>query len=625
MPIQVLPPQLANQIAAGEVVERPASVVKELVENSLDAGATRIDIDIERGGAKLIRIRDNGCGIKQEELALALARHATSKIASLDDLEAIISLGFRGEALASISSVSRLTLTSRTAEQNEAWQAYAEGRDQDVTVKPAAHPVGTTLEVLDLFYNTPARRKFMRTEKTEFNHIDEVVRRIALARFDVSITLNHNGKMIRQYRAVPEGAQRERRLGAICGTPFLEQALAIEWQHGDLTLRGWVAEPTATTSTLAEIQYCYVNGRMMRDRLINHAIRQACEDKLGVDQQPAFVLYLEIDPHQVDVNVHPAKHEVRFHQSRLVHDFIYQGVISVLQQQGENALALEETAETPVERWQPENRVAAGRNQFATPAVPREPREAPPRQASPSPSGGGRSGETGGTPLWPHAASGYQKQQGALYRQLLDTPEVEPAPAARAEEPAALEGHSQSFGRVLTVLPPDKALLERQGKVSLLSLVVAERWLKQAQLAPGSEGLRAQPLLIPLRLKVSREEHDVLVKYQSLLKAMGIEFDTDARQITIRTVPLPLRKQNLQILIHELPGYLAQQADVSPGQLALWIARHLASDHEQWSQSQAIALLADVERLCPQLVKSPPGGLLQPVDLQMAMNALKDD
>ena len=221
MPIQVLPPQLANQIAAGEVVERPASVVKELVENSLDAGAPRIDIEIERGGAKLIRIRDNGCGINKDELALALARHATSKITSLDDLEAIMSLGFRGEALASVSSVSRLTMTSRTAEQSEAWQAYAEGRDMAVTVKPAAHPIGTTVEVLDLFYNTPARRKFMRTEKTEFGHIDEVVRRIALARFDVTIQLHHNGKMMRQYRAVKEDGQKERRLGSICGTAFI--------------------------------------------------------------------------------------------------------------------------------------------------------------------------------------------------------------------------------------------------------------------------------------------------------------------------------------------------------------------------------------------------------------------
>ncbi|MCS3431470.1 DNA mismatch repair endonuclease MutL [Klebsiella sp. BIGb0407] len=620
MPIQVLPPQLANQIAAGEVVERPASVVKELVENSIDAGATRIDIDIERGGAKLIRIRDNGCGIKQEELALALARHATSKIASLDDLEAIISLGFRGEALASISSVSRLILTSRTAEQSEAWQAYAEGRDQDVTVKPAAHPVGTTLEVLDLFYNTPARRKFMRTEKTEFNHIDEIVRRIALARFDIAINLSHNGKMVRQYRAVQEGAGRDRRLGAICGNAFLEHALEIEWQHGDLAMRGWVVEPAASTPALAEIQYCYVNGRMMRDRLINHAIRQAYEEQLGVDQQPAFVLYLEVDPHQVDVNVHPAKHEVRFHQSRLVHDFIYQGVLSVLQQQQPEQLSVEGSPAVSPAR-PPENRQAAGRNQFATPAAAREPSTSEPRNASPAPG----SGRSSAPPLWPHAVPGYQKQQGALYQQLLATPETTETRPARAEEPTALNGHLHSFGRVLTVLPPDMALLERDGRLTLLSLVIAERWLKQAQLLPAGESLRAQPLLIPLRIKVTREEHDVLVKHQPLLLGMGIELDIEAQQITIRAVPLPLRKQNLQILIHELTRYLTQQSAVTPDHLASYIARHLASEYEQWSQSQAITLLAEVERLCPHLVKSPPGGLLQPVDLQLAMNALKHD
>lgn len=360
MPIQILPPQLANQIAAGEVVERPASVVKELVENSLDAGATRIDIDIERGGAKLIRVRDNGCGIGKDDLVLALARHATSKISSLEDLEAILSMGFRGEALASISSVSRLMLTSRTAEQNEAWQAYAEGRDMAVTIKPAAHPVGSTLEVLDLFYNTPARRKFMRTEKTEFGHIDEVVRRIALARFDVAINLSHNGKLMRQYRAAPDPSQHERRLASICGPAFLQHALAISWQHGDLTIRGWVADPAASR-TLSEMQYCYVNNRMMRDRLINHAIRQAYQDLLKDDQQPSYVLYLDIDPHQVDVNVHPAKHEVRFHQARLVHDFIYQAVTTVLQQAATPTLNINEDGEEiDAPRWQPENRVAAG-------------------------------------------------------------------------------------------------------------------------------------------------------------------------------------------------------------------------------------------------------------------------
>ena len=621
MPIQVLPPQLANQIAAGEVVERPASVVKELVENSLDAGATRIDIDIERGGAKLIRIRDNGCGIRKDELALALARHATSKIASLDDLEAIISLGFRGEALASISSVSRLTLTSRTAEQQEAWQAYAEGRDMEVTVKPAAHPVGTTLEVLDLFYNTPARRKFMRTEKTEFNHIDEIIRRIALARFDVTINLSHNGKMVRQYRAVAKEGPQERRLGAICGTPFLEHALAIEWQHGDLTLRGWVADPNHTTTALAEIQYCYVNGRMMRDRLINHAIRQACEDKLGADQQPAFVLYLEIDPHQVDVNVHPAKHEVRFHQSRLVHDFIYQGVLSVLQQQLESPLPLEAEGE-PAPRHVPENRVAAGRNHFAEPAQAREPTA--PRYASTPTAGSSAPRPTAAS--WPHAQPGYQKQQGEVYRQLLQTPtpatKLSPAP-----EPAvsALSGHSQSFGRVLTIVGNDCALLEREGNIHLLALPVAERWLRQAQLSPGEGQVCAQPLLIPLRLKVSAEEKAALENAQGALVELGIVFQADAQHVTIRAVPLPLRQQNLQILIPELIGYLTQQSAREPGNLAQWIARNLMSEHTQWTMAQAITLLADVERLCPQLVKAPPGGLLQPVDLHTAMNALKHE
>jgi len=624
MPIQVLPPQLANQIAAGEVVERPASVVKELVENSLDAGATRIDIDIERGGAKLIRIRDNGCGIKKEELALALARHATSKIASLDDLEAIISLGFRGEALASISSVSRLTLTSRTAEQQEAWQAYAEGREMAVTVKPAAHPVGTTLEVLDLFYNTPARRKFMRTEKTEFNHIDEVIRRIALARFDVTINLNHNGKMVRQYRAVAQGGQKERRLGAICGTSFLEQALAIEWQHGDLALRGWVADPKRSTAAFTDIQYCYVNGRMMRDRLINHAIRQACEDKLGADQQPAFVLYLEIDPHQVDVNVHPAKHEVRFHQSRLVHDFIYQGVLSVLQQQLDATLPLPDEPARVI----PENRVAAGRNQFAEPRAAREPEAG---SYSSSSGSGSSSGASSRTPAssdrgWPNAQPGYQKQQGALYQKLLETPVVEPKAEKRAPAATpALDGHSQSFGRVLTLIAPHYALLERDGKLALLALPVAERWLRHAQLSPDNAPACGQPLLIPVRLKISADESAVLKRAQPVLTQMGIEFVPDGHHVTIRAVPLPLRQQNLQNLIPELLGYLAQQTSIDAVNIAHWLARRLATEHAQWSVAQAITLLADVERLCPHLVKTPPDGLLQPVDLQKAMNALNDE
>ncbi|HDL8052258.1 TPA: DNA mismatch repair endonuclease MutL [Yersinia enterocolitica] len=635
MPIQILPPQLANQIAAGEVVERPASVVKELVENSLDAGASRIDIDIERGGAKLIRIRDNGCGIGKDDLALALARHATSKISSLEDLEAILSMGFRGEALASISSVSRLILTSRTVEQNEAWQAYAEGRDMAVTIKPAAHPVGSTLEVLDLFYNTPARRKFMRTEKTEFGHIDEVVRRIALARFDVAINLSHNGKLMRQYRAAPDPSQHERRLASICGPAFLQHALAISWQHGDLTIRGWVADPAASR-TLSEIQYCYVNNRMMRDRLINHAIRQAYQDLLKDDQQPAYVLYLDIDPHQVDVNVHPAKHEVRFHEARLVHDFIYQAVTTVLQQTATPVLNINEDGEEiEAPRWQPENRVAAGVNKYAQPepakTVPVVRTSSPERTATTE-----RSIARERTPTY-HAGEPYQKQQGELYRQLVQPavvnkqaavsqPSAASAPVAHqisTDEP--LHGDNYSFGRVLTIFPPCYALIEYKQGIALLELTVAERWLKQAQLNPPAQGLRPQPLLIPLKLTLDKNEATACQRHQKLLATMGIELAVEHTRATLRAVSLPLRQQNLQKLIPELLGYLSQHEEISPDALATWISRHLGSEHEVWNVSQAIQLLTDVERLCPQLVKSPPAGLLQPIDIKAVLATLKHE
>ncbi|GLR08074.1 DNA mismatch repair endonuclease MutL [Mixta theicola] len=649
MPIQILPPQLANQIAAGEVVERPASVVKELVENSLDAGATRIDIDIEKGGAKLIRIRDNGCGIDKAELAMALARHATSKITSLDDLEAIMSLGFRGEALASISSVSRLTLTSRTAAQSEAWQAYAEGRDMTVTVKPAAHPVGTTLEVLDLFYNTPARRKFLRTEKTEFTHIDEVVRRIALARFDIAISLTHNGKLVRQYRAATQESQQLRRLGAICGATFMEHALKIEWQHGDLVLRGWVADP-AGARQVSELQYCYVNGRMMRDKLINHAIRQAYQEKISGEHQPAYVLYLHIDPHQVDVNVHPAKHEVRFHQSRLVHDFIYQGVICALQESGAESLPLTAVSQP---RWQPENRPAAGGNHFSTPppAGPDALRQPTQDAGTPSPrqsdspadrqsgqpagstprasTAGGTARAAGVASGWPQQQPGYQKREGALYQQLLQTPalqaeEVTPA-APRAAAQAPLPAHSQSLGRLLTVLHDCYAVVERQGGLALVALPVAARWLRQAQLEPGPEGLKPQPLLIPVRLKLAPPERQAMQQQAELLQQFGIDLQSDGQHVTLRAVPLPLRQQNLQNLIPELLGYLARQQEASSGQLAQWLARQAEVELTPWNHSQAIALLAEVERLCPVLLKSPPPGLLQPIDTETALSALKHE
>ncbi len=328
MTIKILSAQLANQIAAGEVVERPASVIKELVENSIDAGATDILVEIDKGGYKRMLIRDNGKGIVKEQLSLALSRHATSKIADIDDLESITSLGFRGEALASISSVSRLTLTSKTDEQAEAWQAHCEGRDMEIELNPAAHPKGTSVEALDLFFNTPARRKFLRAEKTEFQHVEEIFKRIALSHSEIAFTLKHNGRVIHRYPAVlPE--LTEKRIAAVCGQAFIKASIAVHGEYQNVIVKGWcnaVGQGRGTN----DLQYSFVNGRMMKDRVVLHAIRQAFEGMIDSQTYPAFVLFITMPPDELDINVHPAKHEVRFHQSRQVHDLIYKSLSDAL-------------------------------------------------------------------------------------------------------------------------------------------------------------------------------------------------------------------------------------------------------------------------------------------------------
>ena len=321
--------RLANQIAAGEVVERPASVVKELVENALDAGSTRIDIDIEQGGVRLIRVRDNGEGISADDLPLALARHATSKIHDLEDLEAVATLGFRGEALASIASVSRLVLSSSADDSGVGHAVCSEGRDMTATVDAAAHPRGTTVEVRDLFFNTPARRKFLKTEQTEFSHLEETVKRLALAHPEVAFSLTHNGRPVHSLRAAQEELEWRRRLASLCGPAFMEHAVPVNIESGGFLLRGWLGLPTFSRAQ-ADLQYFYVNGRMVRDRVVTHAVRQAYADVLFHGRHPAYVLFFDLDPGAVDVNVHPTKHEVRFREQRSVHDFLYRSLHRVI-------------------------------------------------------------------------------------------------------------------------------------------------------------------------------------------------------------------------------------------------------------------------------------------------------
>jgi DNA mismatch repair protein MutL len=321
VPIQVLPDELISQIAAGEVIERPASVIKELVENSLDAGARRIDVEVERGGAALLRVRDDGIGMDAADLSLALMRHATSKIASLDDLENVASLGFRGEALPSIASVSRLTLTSKSAAAAHAASvSFQDGALQ--AVRPASHPNGTSVEVRDLFFNVPARRKFLRSETTEFQHITRMLERLALSRFDVAFSLTHNGKSLWSLPAASSAAEQLARVAEICGEEFAAHLIELRHEREALRLTGWLGLPTFSRSQ-SDLQFVFLNGRYVRDKLLAGAARRAYEDVLFHGRFPAYLLYLEMNPAMVDVNAHPQKLEVRFRDSRFVHDFLF--------------------------------------------------------------------------------------------------------------------------------------------------------------------------------------------------------------------------------------------------------------------------------------------------------------
>ncbi|WP_417618064.1 DNA mismatch repair endonuclease MutL [Oceanisphaera sp.] len=605
MAIQILPARLANQIAAGEVVERPASVVKELIENSLDAGATRIDIDIEKGGAKLIRLRDNGCGISKDELALALSRHATSKVSSLEDLEQIMSLGFRGEALASISSVARLTLTSRTAEQSEAWQAMAEGRDMEVKLMPASHPQGTTLEVSDLFFNTPARRKFMRTEKTEFGHIDEVVRRIALSRFDLDLVLRHNGKQVRQYRAGRLPSQQDKRLAAVCGPAFINSALKLDSEHHGFRLWGWIAPPSATRAQ-PDVQYTYVNGRMMRDKLLNHAVRQAYGERLPADSHGAFVLYLELDATEVDVNVHPAKHEVRFHQSRLVHDFIYQ----VLAQAFEQAPLIESAEPSP------STSTHGGTNWDEEPAHSPQLREAV-RYQAPRHGYGGSARES--TP------SSISRGEWQGIDGLLTTVAAEPGSTASFDAGsvpesviATGEGLSPEYGQPLQLVKERGLVLWYQQQLWLCDLNRAIAYADGLALfAVWQQGLTPQPLLLPIRLSLSSEQHQALARHHLQLQKLGLELKKAPGDTIILTrVPQPLRHADLARLFPELLTRLDQE--MAPADLCQWLTAQGSAHRQSWSMAEAVALW---QRLQPQLpVELEALPFLQPLALEQQLD-----
>ncbi len=515
MRIHALPSQLINQIAAGEVVERPASVLKELLENSLDAGSSRIEIDIEQGGIKLIRVRDNGSGIYQDDLPLSLCRHATSKIASLQDLEQVSSLGFRGEALPSIASVSRLTLTSRQQEAEAGWSISAS--DDPSEAMPAAHPVGTTVEVRDLFYNTPARRKFLKTERTEFSHIDSLLKRLTLSRFDVGFVLRHNQREVLSLAPAISDGEKGSRVGQVLGSSFLENSILMQIDAAGMRLSGWIGSPTFNRSQ-SDMQYFYVNGRMVRDKVVSHAVRQAYQDVLYHGRQPAYLLYMELNPALVDVNVHPAKYEVRFRESRQVHDFIFRSVQRSLTDtiSGQvDAVANRETA-APNASSIPTRLDIQARQGYASRPLNLEVSE---------------------------SRNGYQASFQAQF----------PTDGQAAD--TADEKGMPPLGFALAQLHGIYVLAQNATGLVLVDMHAAHERIVYERFKRGFEerGIISQPMLVPVTIDVSEKEADLAQEAEGLLNELGLDVDRiDREKLVIRSIPAILQGADPERLLRDL-------------------------------------------------------------------------
>ncbi len=559
--IKRLSSQLSNQIAAGEVVERPASVLKELLENSVDARATRVWIDIEEGGQRLVRVRDNGSGILQEDLALALDRHATSKVRSVDDLGKIMTLGFRGEALPSIASVSRLQLTSHAEGAEKGWRIFCNGGGDIEPPQPDPHPQGTTVEVRDLFFNTPARKKFLRTDKTEFRHIEDVIRRMVLAHPEILWVLKHNGKVVREYPAGSGRQAWERRIQAVLGGDFVDHALYLQSEIGELALKGWIGQPTVSRSQ-PDQQFFFVNGRVIRDKVVTHAIRQAYQDVLFHGRHPTFLLFLEMNPEMVDVNVHPTKHEVRFRESRQIHGFLTRIIKDTLatdrpgpSAEGPIEVVDRETGEVQLLSATTEASNTALRQWIELPgkSIPqlRENRSFDLRTAQTSHSTN-QSRSVGESTAQP-----YQPQK---------------------QEEESVVGFP--LGHAVAQIHGIYILAENRQGLILVDMHAAHERITYERLkqAVAEEGVRTQQLLVPVTLAVSEKEAEFAEQQQPLFEKLGLALG--------RTGPLSL-------VVREVPALLAQ-ADA--GQLAkdllADLMEHQQSGHIEEQINEVLATVA---------------------------------
>jgi DNA mismatch repair protein MutL len=529
MPIRVLPDQLIHQIAAGEVVERPASVVKELVENSLDAAATAIDIEVEKGGAELCRVRDDGAGVAADELLLALARHATSKIGSIDDLEAVRTLGFRGEALPSIASVSRMRMISRPRDADHAQLVSAvDGALSGPAPHP--HPPGTTVEVRDLFFNVPARRKFLRAERTELGQIERLVERIALSRFEVGFRLSSARKLLADHPPARDERARGARVAAILGDEFVANAMQLDHDGAGLRLHGWFCLPTYARSQ-ADQQYFFLNGRPLRDRLVASAVRLAYRDVLFHGRHPAYALYLEMDPARVDVNAHPQKLEVRFRDPGLVHDFLFRTL--------ERALAETRPAHAAAEA------IPAARSTWSL----------PPASGTASMFVGSVRDSAGGEASVPRAAIAVTD----LYRAFDSVSEHDVSDVDRA-------GVEHPLGYAIAQLHGVYILAQAHGGLVLVDMHAAHERTTYERLKASMQAdrLPAQPLLVPVIVGVSMADADAAEAHAALFANLGLEIDRGGpTQLVVRSQPALLPNADPAALVKDMIADLREQGQTA--------------------------------------------------------------
>ena len=549
--IRQLDNRLANQIAAGEVVERPASVVKELLENAIDAQASVVSVDIEEGGVKRIRITDNGIGIADEDLPLALARHATSKIASIDDLEAVATLGFRGEALASIASVSKLSITSNTSDlPANGRSAYCEGREMQVSISPQAHPRGTTLDIRDLFYNTPARRKFLRTERTEYARIEEVVKRTALAHPEVAFVLSHNGKVIQRLPAGSADADLQRRVIGVCGEAFAHQSVVVDRVAHGLSLRGWVGLPTFSRAQ-ADLQYFFVNGRVVKDKVITHAVRQAYRDVLYGGRHPAYVLFLDLDANRVDVNVHPTKHEVRFRDSRSVHGFVFSTLGRTLAEvrpgDHTNEANVSDLAESKFEQVSMGLDIPTNRSVDVTST-----REERSSVDSASLSSTGLSSMDGS---WIQDSIGSASQSMAPR-----TPAAGLVPQSSVATNAS-SGEVPPLGFAVAHLHGAYIVAQNANGMVLVDAHAAHERITYERLkaARAANGLARQPLLVPISLHLTSGEMAAFEEFSSAFDGLGLVVEiAGENSVLIREIPVILARDNAEQLVRDVLADLSE-------------------------------------------------------------------